>query len=556
MKGVPTAAPATGRVADIRSYRLIAEALHLRDLPIFGVMGGSNVGLLAPLIEMHGTRYYAMRHENAAVAAADGYARVSGRVGLCSVTQGPGLTNALTALIEAHKARSSVLLLVGESSPVGNQYINQQALCQSLGIAYERLSDGDALPEQLGLCLGRAKDERRPIVAALPSGSANGMASSSVALPETEIHASHASEHAVCLAIEEIAHLIQQARRPLILAGRGAVLSNAASVLEALGDRAGALLATTTAAKGIFPEHPFDLGVAGRYASEGAADLMSQADLVLVFGAGLNGWTTRRGSLFGSATMVHVDCDPNALGRYQPVDRAVVGDVAVTARGILDELMVCGDRLPGWRSAEIAAAIAHSSSLHRTPTQQARAGLLHPWSIMAQLDAILPEDRTIVTDSGHFMGFAVTGLRVPDAAGLVFAQQYQSVGLGLATAMGAALANPNRLCVAVVGDGGLMMSLGEMETAIRAGIRLLIVVMNDAAYGVEYHMLVSLGLSPDSACFPDVDFAAVAESLGAAAVTAHSVNDLAAIRPWLDHGDSPLLVDCKVDRTVAAPWFS
>jgi 5-guanidino-2-oxopentanoate decarboxylase len=148
------------------------------------------------------------------------------------------------------------------------------------------------------------------------------------------------------------------------------------------------------------------------------------------------------------------------------------------------------------------------------------AGRADPRMIMVALDALLPTSRTVAIDSGHFMGFPSTLLRVPDAAGWVFAQDFQSVGLGLGNAIGAALARPDRTAVLVIGDGGLLMALGELETAVRHHIPLLIVVLNDAAYGAEVHALQVLGLPDAHAHFGDIDFAGLAAALGARSATA------------------------------------
>jgi thiamine pyrophosphate-dependent acetolactate synthase large subunit-like protein len=173
-----------------------------------------------------------------------------------------------------------------------------------------------------------------------------------------------------------------------------------------------------------------------------------------------------------------------------------------------------------------------------------------PRQLIERLDDLLPAARTIVTDGGYFVRFAWVHLAPPDAAGFVFTQSFMAVGLGIATAIGAALARPDRLTVLVIGDGGLAMSLGELETAVRLKIPMLIVVMNDQAYGAEVHALEDLGLPSDEARFAEVDFAGIAQQLGANGQTVRSLSQLGSIRTWLDSPSEPFLLDCRIDGRV------
>ena len=161
----------------------------------------------------------------------------------------------------------------------------------------------------------------------------------------------------------------------------------------------------------------------------------------------------------------------------------------------------------------------------------------------------------MVVDSGHFMGWPSMYLRVPDAAGFVFPQAFQCVGLGLGNAIGAAIARPDRLTVAALGDGGALLALPELETLGRLGIPLLVVIYDDAAYGAEVHHFRPMGHRVDIAQFPDTDFAALAEAAGCRGLTARSVDDLAPVREWVGERDRPLVVDAKVDPDICAEWL-
>jgi thiamine pyrophosphate-dependent acetolactate synthase large subunit-like protein len=160
-----------------------------------------------------------------------------------------------------------------------------------------------------------------------------------------------------------------------------------------------------------------------------------------------------------------------------------------------------------------------------------------------------------VVDSGAFMGYPSMYLRVPDAQGFVFPQAFQCVGLGLGTAIGAAIARPDRLTVAAVGDGGLLMALPDLETLGRLAPDMLVVIYDDAAYGAEVHHFRPMGIPVELAQFPPTDFAALAEAAGCHGVTARSPEDLERVREWLENRDRPLVLDAKVDPDICAEWL-
>jgi thiamine pyrophosphate-dependent acetolactate synthase large subunit-like protein len=547
----------------MRIYESMAETIKASGVhTVFGLMGDGNLRFVTHLIDKLGMVYVAARHENAAVAMADGFARVSGGIGVCTVTQGPGLTNALTALTEAAKGGTPLLLVAGDT-PTGarrhNQDIDQRAVVAALGIATARVRGPATAQADVHAALQRALVESRPVVLSVPTDVQE--------LEVTTPYRPPAALRSVAatlpdpLTVTAAAKLIAASQRPLIVAGRGAVRAAACAELEALAARIGALLATTAPAKGLFEGNPFDLGIAGGFATPVGAELMGQADLVLAFGASLNDWTTRAGDLFAtSAHVVHCDVDQAVIGKLTRADLPIIGDARATAAALLDELAGRGLARAGFRTDAVAQALARYSphdEIERAtvPDNAGLAGRADPRAIMLALDVLLPMSRTVAIDSGHFMGFPSTFLRVPDAAGWVFAQDFQSVGLGLGNAIGAALARPDRTAVLIIGDGGLMMALGELETAVRHRVPLLVVVLNDAAYGAEVHALQVLGLPHAHAHFRDADFAALATALGARAATVSGPAELGQIRSWLDQPDGPFLVDCKVDVTVRGDWL-
>ena len=525
-------------------------ALGVRDA--FGVLGSGNF-IATQALHAAGAAFHHARHEGGAICMADGYARVSGRVGVCSVHQGPGFTNAMTGLTEAAKSRTPLLLLAGEAPAAAlrsNFRLDQAALATTVGAAAERVHSGASAADDVARALRRAQVERRPVLLSMPLDVQAQPAPAVVPCARARAAPRPPPSPA---AVAEVAELIAAGRRPVIIAGRGAVLSGAREALEALGDAIGAVLATSAMGHGLFAGSPWAVGISGGFASPVAARLIAASDLVLAFGASLTRWTTRDGALIDpGAKVVQVDLDPEALGAHRPVDVAVVGDAAATARALLD----AGVQGTGVRDDALAAEIA-AGSWRDDAVRGRRRG--RPHGPADALDrprrAAAADERTVAVDSGHFMGFPPMYLRVPDPAGFVFTQAFQSIGLGLASGMGAAIARPDRLTVACLGDGGALMALPELETLARLRLPMLVVIYNDAAYGAEVHHFRPQGHPVELVQFPDTDFAALAEAAGARGLTVRGEEDLAAIEPWLAERDGPLVVDAKITPDFCAEWL-
>jgi thiamine pyrophosphate-dependent acetolactate synthase large subunit-like protein len=387
----------------------------------------------------------------------------------------------------------------------------------------------------------RARVERRAVVLMLPLDVQAGDCDPVIPPSGPEL----APVRPAAAAVEAAAEILLAAERPAIVAGRGAVLAGAGPALRELGERTGAVLATSAVANGLFAGDPYDVGIAGGFSSPVAARLLGEADAVIAFGAALNQWTTRHGTLIApGARVVQVDRDEEAIGAHRPVDLGVVGDALATAEALLVAL---GDRerpRPEGLAEEIRAGAWRDVPYEET------TGRLDPRTLSIALDEMLPDERIVVVDSGHFMGWPSMYLRVPDAHGFVFPQAFQCVGLGLGNAIGAAIARPDRLTVAALGDGGALLALPEFETLGRLGLPLLVVIYDDAAYGAEVHHFRPLGQAVDLAQFPDTDFAGLARAAGCEAT-----EDLDGVRDWLERRDRPLVLDARVDPDICAEWL-
>jgi thiamine pyrophosphate-dependent acetolactate synthase large subunit-like protein len=209
----------------------------------------------------------------------------------------------------------------------------------------------------------------------------------------------------------------------------------------------------------------------------------------------------------------------------------------------------------GFRTDGVAREIAARGWRDEPYEDASTEDWIDPRTVSIALDELLPEDRAVAVDSGHFLGYPSMFLRVPDARAWLFPNGFQAVGLGLGNAIGAAVARPERVTVAAIGDGGAFMALAELETAARLKLTLLVVIYDDAAYGAEVHHFGPMGHDVSLVRFPDADLAAIARAAGATAATIRSTNDLAVVEEWLVNPHGPLVLDVKVNPTICAEWL-
>jgi acetolactate synthase I/II/III large subunit len=516
---------------------------------VFGVLGDGNLHIVQHLVDHHGARYVAARNEAAAVGMADGYARATGRPGVCSVTQGPGLTNAGTTLTEARKARSPVVLVAGDTARGfhdHSQDIEQGPFALATAGAFKAAGTPDSLAKDVRDAFRHARVSPGPIVLAVPTDlqhaevdpdwayepSSRSLAPAQRSLPDPE-------------RVEAAVELLDAADRPVLLAGRGAVLSGARDALLELAERIGAPLATSLQAKGFFAGEPFDLGIAGGFSHDLAREVFAEADLVIAFGARLNRFTVSHGGLFKAARLVQVDTERESVGHTARADDAIVADARATAEALLARTAP-GPR-PGLRSEDLRDRLAAFDPFE--DVDFATDGV-DPRRAAQLCDRLLPERRTVLLGTGHFNGYPAIHVGVRDPLDLILPWGFGSIGVALPTALGAAIGRPDQATVVFEGDGGLMACLPELETAARERIPVVVVVLDDGAYGAETYMMERDGLDPALSLFDNPDIAAVAELLGVRAFDAPDADSLEHALEDIGGADGPTLIRVGVDRTV------
>lgn len=548
----------------VRVSTLVAQTLaKLGVRHVFGVVGSGNFDVTNILVQA-GVPYTAARHEGGAATMADAYSRMSGKVGVVTTHQGCGLSNAITGIGEAAKSRTPMIVLTADTQSAAvrsNFTIDQDSLARSIGAVAERIHSVESAVADTVRAFRTAVNERRTVVLSLPLDVQSGSAPDtleSVRLQEpTRLRPDPA-------AVEHLVQLIREAERPVFVAGRGG--RGAKDAILALAEHAGALVATSAVANGLFNGETFNLGISGGFSSPATAGLISGADLIIGWGCTLNMWTMRHGRLISPGTnVVQVDVEDASLGANRPITLGILGDSALTAA---DALAVLKTVQPApaekYRTETNAVTIKQGSRWRDVETPDlSRATLIDPRVLSRELDTLLPVNRIVSVDSGNFMGYPSQYLAVPDEFGFCFTQAFQAIGLGLSTAIGAAIAQRERLPVLGAGDGGFLMGISELETAVRLQLPLVCIVYNDAAYGAEVHHFAELDASLDlgSVQFPDTDIAAIARGFGAEGITVRTLDDLGPVKAWVDSFTAgtqsrPLVIDAKIASDGGSWWLA
>jgi acetolactate synthase I/II/III large subunit len=535
-------------------HSAVARALRDNGIDtVFGLIGDANLYMVDAFIREQQGRYISAANEAGAVMMALGYASVTGKVGVATVTHGPAVTNTLTGLVEGVKGQLPMLLVCGDTSVEARGHLQdcaQRELIVATGAGFEQLRAPTTLSQDLAIALRRAVLERRPIALNVPVNFQWEEVTYQKVLrptptPEGRVPAGEAFDNAV--------GIIASARRPVVLAGRGAIAPDARAALLKLAERIGAPLATTLRAKGLFRGQDFDLGVFGTLSTPPAADAIQNADCIVAFGAGLNIFTAALGAFVRGKRVVQCNTEPGDISQVYPVDAALVGDPGAVASAIVSALDEAEVPSSGYRTPELCAALKAYSPLDGLP-DMGTARSVDARRAIYRLGKAAPEDRTVVIDGGRFLGSAWQYVDVPEPLAYVHTINFGSIGLSLAYANGAAVGRNGRPALVVCGDGGFMLGgLAEFNTAVRHSIDLIVLLCNDSSYGAEHIQFRSKNMDPSLSTFVWPEFAEVARALGGEGVTVRNDADLDVAEKAIRARTRPLLIDLKCDPDHMPP---
>jgi acetolactate synthase-1/2/3 large subunit len=530
----------------------ILEALAAEGVTtLFGLIGEGNAHLLDRTADA-ALPFVQARHEQAAVTMADGYARTGRSVGVCTVTHGPGMTNAATGLACADRDGVPVVVLVGDTAIEGRetslQYLDHRTFAGPVAGYTTRVESTGALPAVLARAFDRARTRSAPAVVEVPADVQEGPAPDDayrpVDRPTQRIRPDPDR-------LAEAAGLLDGADRPVILAGGGAARSDAGDELAALAERLGAPVATTYFGKGVLPEsHPFVSGIGGTFMSPANRDLLPAADVLLAVGAQLSGKTTRYGDLYADADVVQVDVDRAAIGTHQTPAVPLVGDARAVVDALADRVTPRPDRAESVAGAIRTAPVPWADGFASHPD------LVDPRAFTLALSERLPDDALVTVDSGNNTGFPAVFHEVGGGGQMLVNGNFGSMGYALPAALGARVADGDRPVVCYTGDGAFLQVIQEVETGVRLGLPVVVAVLNDSSYGIIRHRQHLEFDRETASSYDSPALADIARGFGARAKTVRSVDDLDVLDDYLaGEPDVPLVLDARTVPEVSRPGF-
>jgi thiamine pyrophosphate-dependent acetolactate synthase large subunit-like protein len=517
----------------------------------FGMMGDGNMFWLHELHNL-GVKVHEVRHEGAGLGMADGWARATRQVGVATATCGPGTTQLATAFVTASRAESPLVAFCGEH-PVGDpeysQRFNPSLFAEACEAGFVRMHTADQADEAVRKAFYLARTESRPILLSVPMDlqqeeweDDDPYKPSSTLITPTRVQPDPD-------VIKRAADLIAKSKNPVIIVGRGAQWADAGDVALKLGERVGALMATSLLAKTWLNDKcEYHAGISGSYASRTAMKLMHEADVVIGIGASLNRYTMENGYLYPDAKIIQIDSKPQVLmAGVSGADLYIHADAKVGAAELEKALAERKFTNTGYRTPEVKQKLVHH---WKDPTQfDIDPGTMDPRPGITLLDEIIPTHISTFSGSGMASGMSNMMMhkrRPMNQAGHFFG----CIGQMLPAAIGAMAATGKKPAVLIDGDASFLMHLAEFETAVRYEIPLLVVVTNNQALGAEYYKLEVKKMNVETSQIPTPDLGALGVAMGGKGALVKNIDQLrAAVNEWVAK-PCPMVIDMRISRTV------
>jgi acetolactate synthase-1/2/3 large subunit len=526
-------------------------------------MGGFQLLPFYDALRQLGLRHVLINDERCGAFAADAYARVSNRPGVCDGTLGPGATNLVTGLVESLNAGVPLVALAGDANRTHasknmTQECRQAEILRPAVKEFIRVELTSRIPELARRAFAVATSGRPgPVLLDVPEDVCHGehdFAAEDFAIDASTLAAPARRIRPAADDVARAAALLAKAHRPLILVGGGIHLSQAHAALRHLAECCGIPVAHTMSGKGGIPcTHPLSAGLFGRY-SRIANDLIAAADCLLVVGCKLGEIPTKRYALLPRGVpLIHLEISAEEIGRCHPAEVALWGDAREGLEDLCAALAGEAGRLRAARNdyvAELPARLARWRD-EAAPRLLSAERPVHMARLCTELNNVMPAESIVVADGG-FAGHWTGLLYDTRAAGrhYIADRGLASIGYGVPGGIGAALAAPDKPVVALTGDGGFNMALGELETARRTGAHLTVVVVNNAASGyVKALQHAMFGRRYQSSDLVEMNYADIAAAMGCRGIRVEDPDALAgALRTGIAERDRPTVVDVVVTR--------
>ncbi|MFI0235733.1 thiamine pyrophosphate-binding protein [Streptomyces sp. NPDC016845] len=536
----------------MKVYEALAEAFVKEGTTdVFGMMGDANMHWMAALADQ-GVRLYEVRHEGSGLGMADGWARGAGQPGVVTTTSGPGVSQLATSMIVASRARTPLVAFCGET-PLGDegatQYLDQRRFAAAIECEFIHVTRPENAQDAVRKAFYLARTESKPVMISAPFDVQTAelddyddeYVPSTALIEKPRLLPDPAGIQAAC-------DLIQDAKRVVIIAGRGARKADSGEEILALQEQTGALLATTLQAKNwLCDRTDFHVGLSGLFGDKPSMELLQEADCVIAVGASLNHYTIESGYLYPEAKYVQIDTSPHVvMGNGKVADCYLQADAVTALTELARELRARSVQLDGYHTDAVKQ---HLTARIQQPEYVSEPGRLDPREAIWILDHELPGEMGLVLGSGHQTDFG-TMLFQRSRDVLSNYGMFGAIGQAPLIALGQLIAQGNRPGFVVEGDASFIMHLAEFETAVRYDVPLLVVVMNDQGLGAEYHKAKAKGLDPDLATISTPELGAVAESLGGGGATVRTAQELSDALAEYVREPRPTVIDVRITREV------
>ena len=507
---------------------------------IFGIPGEENLDVMDALLDSR-IQFIATRHEQGAAFMADVYGRLTGRAGVCMATLGPGATNLITGVADANMDHAPLVAIAGQADPhrlhkESHQVLDLEQLFRSFTKYSSRILAPDIITEVTRKAFKVAQTEKTGACFIEFPENIAGMH-----IDDTPLRVKHASmPEPPADRVAYAAEVISNAREPIILAGNGVVRAGACAELADFAEKLNIPVTNTFMAKGVLPfRHPMALGSAGLQSQDYVNFGFEHADAIICIGYDLVEYHPRLWHPTRDRTIVHIDSSPAEVDAHYPVCVGVVGDIRHSLKRIAEQ----ATPHQGHALRPLREALIKEMNQHRDDT----AFPLKPQKIIWDLRTALDLEDTVICDVGAHKMWMARMFRCEYPNTCLISNGFASMGIAVPGALAARLAQPERKVVAVTGDGGFLMNVQEIETAVRLKMAMVVLIWNDSGYGlIEWKQMNQFG-RPSHVAFGNPDFVGLAESFGARGYRIEEAGQLLpALRQALAD-DAVSIIDCPVD---------
>ena len=552
--------------------QIIGQTLRLYNIQYFFAFTGGDQDIWLGLRDA-GIKYILPHSERSAVAMADAYARLTGKPSFTYGQSGPGAAVCVSGLVDAYWAKSPVICITSDThSAVQYRHAyqgidDQQSLFSTITKWNVRVPNLGRLPDIL-------RNAIRVAVSGVPGPVHIDIPSELTIFTKEDIPDLDLYAEPECMKfpayrrppipqeIERAMDTIAKARKPLILAGGGVVMSEAWEELIRFAEMLSIPVVASAAGKSSFATtHPLAVGVTGNYSRKVANDVVEKCDTYIVIGSNLGDMTTKRWRLPGAnAKIIHIDLDPNVMGANLKEEVSIVADAKLALQVLIEASEASGLKKKGcpwtdWVNEVQLMVTSWRKEFQKLAQNAGSPGTINPYFVLNVLNTLIGPEDVVVADTGYMGAFAAALIEVK-SPGRKYVRTAGSLGWGFPASLGAqvALQDKSRV-ICIMGDGGMGYHVADIETAVRMGLPVVVVLLNNSTLAFEYHLqkFIYKQVMPEVNDFTEVDYGAVAKAFGAYGEKVTEAGDVeGALRRALDSG-RPALVDFAIDREVYAP---